>query len=323
MLVNASLVTVALSTGFVYVLTNRAMDGLVKVGFSSHLPEDRAKKLTTTGVPLPFEVRFRALTSRPSAVEKVAHTLLADHRVASNREFFRTTPEAAIEAVRQALLDEAGIESWDVDAPISIRNGDRVALTLRASQIFALLEYPENSTAKPIDIWEAHSDGDLLELGGTDSPTHVAGFGSNDPGALTDPVPYLDRNGDAVNGLINGQERILPGQRLVWLDGHTSPDRCNFTVFDAETYCQVFSRTWRPRTLGGYFPLILNYLSRELTQREILVLRAIVRLAPPAHVRHAVADEEVRYGTDIQSPEYWLHALQKRNRNQGRRPRGK
>ncbi|MGH3782834.1 MAG: GIY-YIG nuclease family protein [Pseudonocardiaceae bacterium] len=53
------------------------MPGLVKIGLSSLLPEDRARKGFTTFVPSPFEVLFRAVTSRRAELEKAVHNLLA------------------------------------------------------------------------------------------------------------------------------------------------------------------------------------------------------------------------------------------------------
>jgi hypothetical protein len=50
-------------SGFVYVLRNRTMPDLVKIGFATSLAEDRAKDLSKhTGVPLPFQVAFSVLT---------------------------------------------------------------------------------------------------------------------------------------------------------------------------------------------------------------------------------------------------------------------
>ena len=57
------------SVDFVYVLGNDEMPSIVKIGRSSLLPEDRAKKGFGTFVPVPYEVLFRAVTSRPVARE--------------------------------------------------------------------------------------------------------------------------------------------------------------------------------------------------------------------------------------------------------------
>src|ERR1700735_3371921 len=117
-------------TGFVYVLTNELMPGVVKVGLTSWLPEDRAKGLYTTGVPVPFEVAYRAMTSWPDAVERRAHEWLDDKRVSERREFFHVSVEKAIEAVRLAAIDVAGIASWKASALHALRSGDRLGLNL-------------------------------------------------------------------------------------------------------------------------------------------------------------------------------------------------
>src|SRR5579884_197675 len=84
------------SLGFVYILTNDIMPGLVKIGLTTALPEDRAKELFNTGVPNPFNVAFRAITSWPKAVERRTHQLLKRHRVNPKREFFRVSVDEAI-----------------------------------------------------------------------------------------------------------------------------------------------------------------------------------------------------------------------------------
>lgn len=91
------------TVGFTYVLSNLAMPGMVKVGWTDALAEDRAKKLRTTGVPLPFTVEFGAETSFPKQAETAAHAMLAEHQVSVDREFFRVPPHSAIEAVRDGL----------------------------------------------------------------------------------------------------------------------------------------------------------------------------------------------------------------------------
>ena len=47
----------AMTPGWVYVLTNPAMPGLVKIGLTSRNPQVRAAELTqATGVPAPFVI---------------------------------------------------------------------------------------------------------------------------------------------------------------------------------------------------------------------------------------------------------------------------
>ena len=49
--------------GWVYVLTNEAMPGIVKVGHTMNDPVIRAETLSgDTGVPLPFDVAYKAFS---------------------------------------------------------------------------------------------------------------------------------------------------------------------------------------------------------------------------------------------------------------------
>ena len=80
----------------VYVLTNPAMPGMVKIGMTDQ--EDlqlRMRQLYTTGVPLPFEcVIARRMEGREAAeIETALHTAFDPYRVNPSREFFEIEPE--------------------------------------------------------------------------------------------------------------------------------------------------------------------------------------------------------------------------------------
>ena len=94
--------------GWVYVLTNEAMPGLVKIGYTFREPSIRAEELykdsnnkAVTGVPLPFDVAYKAWVITPYAVEQAVHKSLAPKRLNENREFFKCSPEEAIQHIRQ------------------------------------------------------------------------------------------------------------------------------------------------------------------------------------------------------------------------------
>lgn len=88
--------------GSVYVLLNPSMPGMVKVGFTKHEPERRARELRTTGVPERFVVLWHEYVSDAEAVEAKVHEELEGHRVDRRREFFRVAPKVAIAAVMNA-----------------------------------------------------------------------------------------------------------------------------------------------------------------------------------------------------------------------------
>ena len=86
----------AAMANIVYVLTNPAMPGLVKIGMTDRDDvQRRMSDLYTTGVPLPFEcVAARAIEDREALeIEKALHTAFGPNRVNSSREFFEIDPE--------------------------------------------------------------------------------------------------------------------------------------------------------------------------------------------------------------------------------------
>lgn len=76
--------------GFVYVLENRCMPGLFKIGMTTHCPDVRAKEISgSTGVPEPFTVKAAYHSRSPRADEQLVHELFAAERVSNKREFFK------------------------------------------------------------------------------------------------------------------------------------------------------------------------------------------------------------------------------------------
>jgi len=281
------------------------------------LPEDRAQKLFTTSVAEPFNVAFRTTTSWPDAVEDRAHDLLNEHRTNPQREFFRVSVGEAIEAVRRALVDAGGMESWKRPEPHVLATGDRVSLALEAGQAFALIGYKGftqilTDSAEIFDLWQAHSDGDLLEIYATESSAHVAGFSHSDPDSTNDPVPYLNRDSTVANGFMNGRERLMPGERLAWLPAPGDTEAQIGVIFEAKNHCQVVSRTWSPQ-VGTYgFPLLLNiFLHDDVWPAASRTISEALALPVPRHwaPREGRDSTWTPIGTEPQRPDYWLPQL--------------
>lgn len=90
----------------VYILTNEAMPGLVKVGKTNNDLAIRIKQLYQTGVPLPFELFFACEVTDATVVEARLLDAFGDHRVSRNREFLRIAPERVRAALQLASLKE-------------------------------------------------------------------------------------------------------------------------------------------------------------------------------------------------------------------------
>ena len=86
-------------SGIVYVLTNPAMEGYVKVGKTNNLIQ-RMRELDNTSTPLPFECVFAVEVDNPEIAESLIHDAFADQRTRSKREFFEVNPERIISALR-------------------------------------------------------------------------------------------------------------------------------------------------------------------------------------------------------------------------------
>lgn len=90
----------------IYILTNAAMPGYVKIGRTANL-ETRVKDLSrASGVPLPFEVFYAAEVADSAFVEKQLHEAFGGTRVAVNREFFTESPERIVAAIKLCQLRE-------------------------------------------------------------------------------------------------------------------------------------------------------------------------------------------------------------------------
>ncbi len=85
--------------GYVYVLSNPYMPGLVKIGMTTRCDVNtRVKELYSTGVPVAFEVEYACMVSLADCakIETALHRAFAPQRINSQREFFEIKPSQAI-----------------------------------------------------------------------------------------------------------------------------------------------------------------------------------------------------------------------------------
>lgn len=91
----------------VYVLTNPAMPGLVKIGKTTQDEVDqRMRQLFSTGVPVPFECAFACRVPDASVVERALHHAFGQNRINPTREFFRIEPERVISILKLLHVEE-------------------------------------------------------------------------------------------------------------------------------------------------------------------------------------------------------------------------
>nr|WP_250807776.1 GIY-YIG nuclease family protein [Neorhizobium tomejilense] len=87
--------------GYVYLLSNPSMPGLVKIGRTTRDPARRAGELTAaSGVPTPFYLEGFIKTDDAVRTEAEIHRRMGADRVNRRREFFRADPAEALKIAR-------------------------------------------------------------------------------------------------------------------------------------------------------------------------------------------------------------------------------
>ena len=93
-----------MATGYVYVLSNASMQGLLKIGYTCSSVEKRARELSSvSGVPSAFVVEYFHISDDAEEVEALVHDGLESARVADGREFFFTSVSEAIRVIEQVI----------------------------------------------------------------------------------------------------------------------------------------------------------------------------------------------------------------------------
>src|SRR3989338_2521255 len=93
-------------TEIIYILTNEAMPGYVKIGKTSTSFEQRIKELSaSTSIPLPFTCFYACIVKDSAFVEHQLHDAFDNNRVNPRREFFQIAPERVVSALKLAEIE--------------------------------------------------------------------------------------------------------------------------------------------------------------------------------------------------------------------------
>jgi T5orf172 domain-containing protein len=86
--------------GFIYILNNAAMPGMLKIGLTTRREDARSKELSRpSGVAAPFGIVHQVRVDRCGEAEREIHARLAHCRFYRKREFFVISSREAIEIV--------------------------------------------------------------------------------------------------------------------------------------------------------------------------------------------------------------------------------
>jgi hypothetical protein len=88
--------------GWIYILSNKTIPGLYKIGHTKNNVDERAREISrATGVPVPFRVEWAFNCFDSELLEKEVHRALETFRFASNREFF----EVELSKAKQVITE--------------------------------------------------------------------------------------------------------------------------------------------------------------------------------------------------------------------------
>ena len=128
--------------GRVYVLSNKAMPNLIKIGYTMNTVENRVSELSSaTGVPHSYEIEFQVECRDPETIEKSAHKNLNKFRVNSNREFFEISPILAAKEILNLIT-----EVFQVETRLNLEDAYVISDDIKNKKINGLLDEGQKNT---------------------------------------------------------------------------------------------------------------------------------------------------------------------------------
>ena len=106
-------------SGYIYILINPTLNGLVKIGKTSKTSEERAKELSSaTGVPTQFIVAYDKFFEDIDLAENHVNEVIKNmgHHVFPNKEFFDIPLKEAINIVKNTKVNFKNLLTEDSDA---------------------------------------------------------------------------------------------------------------------------------------------------------------------------------------------------------------
>ena len=132
-----------MSEGWVYLVTNEAMPGYVKIGLTRQNDVDvRLRQLDTTAVPMPFECHFTARVPDCVKLERTLHFVFGGQRARRNREFFKIDPDLAKAIIELVALEATETPHFSTNLDASQKKDVEEARRRRENATFSSLSIP-------------------------------------------------------------------------------------------------------------------------------------------------------------------------------------
>ena len=198
----------------VYILTNEAMPGYIKIGRTSTSVEQRMRELDKTSTPLPFQCYYAARVADDQKLERTLHAAFGDHRVRLSREFFRLDPYKARVVIELLALEDVtprGDIFEDAESEAAVQKATKTSLRYSFAEngipVGATLEYVSNR-----NITSTVSDDNNVLFGeNVCSPSKAAVLANAERGgtatAISGPISWL-YNGETLASI--REQRLAP-----------------------------------------------------------------------------------------------------------------
>lgn len=158
----------------IYILTNEAMPGYVKIGMTNTDLEQRIRDLSgSTSVPLPFTCFYACTVNNATFVEHQLHDAFDGSRVNPRREFFQIAPERVVAALKLAEIENITPKKDFVESKED-QQALNQARTIREKFNFKMVDIPagaelvfsrdENLKAKVVDNKFIEFNGEVTRL---------------------------------------------------------------------------------------------------------------------------------------------------------------
>lgn len=159
----------------IYILTNDAMPGYVKIGRTTTSLEQRIRELSSsTSVPLPFTCFYACTVKDSTFVEHQLHDAFDNDRINPKREFFKISPERVVSALKLAEIENITPKKDIVENQEDQNALNQVRAEMRSRFNFSMVEIPigaevyfsrdESIKAKVVDNRHILLDGETVSL---------------------------------------------------------------------------------------------------------------------------------------------------------------
>lgn len=151
-----------MSKGYIYIMTNPALSGMVKIGYATNV-EQRRQQLSTTALPYEYEI-YATYETYGNLEDKKLHKLIdnlnPDLRVSKNREFFVMSPEDAYGLLEAIAVISGSQDKLSKTATTALQTGTQkikkpaINFAKCGIPVGAELVFSEDSSVKVIVINE-------------------------------------------------------------------------------------------------------------------------------------------------------------------------